>query len=62
LDRPAVGAVIIGIRPGLSDHIEENSKTFALNLDAEDVKAIEAVVAKGKKLPGEPGDEYRYQW
>lgn len=62
LDKPAVGAVIIGIRPGLSDHIEENKKTFSFALDAEDTAAIEAVVAKGKQLPGDCGDEYRYRW
>eukprot|EP01122_Echinamoeba_exundans_P008851 TRINITY_DN3013_c0_g1_i2.p1 TRINITY_DN3013_c0_g1~~TRINITY_DN3013_c0_g1_i2.p1 ORF type:complete len:340 (+),score=75.59 TRINITY_DN3013_c0_g1_i2:21-1040(+) len=62
LDKPAVGAVIVGIRPGLSDHIESNTRTFSFELAAEDTAAIEAVVSKGKQLPGDCGDEYRYRW
>jgi aryl-alcohol dehydrogenase-like predicted oxidoreductase len=62
LDKPAVGAVIVGIRPGLSDHIESNQKTFSFELSSEDTAAIEAVLSKGKQLPGDCGDEYRYRW
>jgi aryl-alcohol dehydrogenase-like predicted oxidoreductase len=61
LDKPAVGAVIVGIRPGYSDHIEDNIKSFSLSLNANDIQLIEAVIAKGNRLAGEPGDEYRYQ-
>jgi len=59
LDKPQVGGVIIGVRLGLSSHIEDNKKVFAVNLDDADRIDIERVAKKGKVLPGDCGDEYR---
>jgi hypothetical protein len=59
LDKPCVGGVILGIRPGLSDHVKENLKVFQFSLDNVDCNAIEQIVAKGYPLPGDCGDEYR---
>lgn len=59
LDKPAVGGVIVGARLGVSDHIEDNRKALGLALDDDDRQLIAGVVAKGRPLRGEPGDEYR---
>ena len=62
LDRPAVAGVIIGTRLGLSNHIEDNLRTFSFALDAEDDERIEVVLAKSCDLMsgiGDCGDEYR---
>jgi len=59
LDKPQVGGVILGVRLGLSSHIEDNTKVFALNLDDDDRLEIDRVAKKGKVLPGDCGDEYR---
>ncbi|WP_249111034.1 aldo/keto reductase [Nitrosopumilus sp. K4] len=62
LDRPQVAGVIIGARLGISQHREDNLKTFELNLDSDDVSAINAVTAKANDLfeiIGDCGDEYR---
>lgn len=62
LDKPAVGGVIIGARLGLSEHLEDNARTFQFNLDAEDMKKIEVVLKKSRDLfraIGDCGDEYR---
>src|SRR4051812_33807436 len=59
LRQPAVGAVILGLRAGLSDHVEENRAVFGLveRLSAEDTAAIRAYVEKhGKPLPNDCGD------
>ena len=62
LDRPAVAGAILGRRLGLSDHRADNTRVFALRLDAEDHARIEAVLAKSRdllSLIGDCGDEYR---
>lgn len=62
LDQPAVGGVIIGLRAGIAEHAEENSRTFALELTPQDRQEISAVLAKGSDLMqaiGDCGDEYR---
>jgi aryl-alcohol dehydrogenase-like predicted oxidoreductase len=61
-DRPAVAGVILGARLGLSEHIADNARVFDLTLDAEDLAAIEAVLAGSRDLMqaiGDCGDEYR---
>ena len=61
LDKPSVGAVIIGTRLGISKHIEDNLRT--LKLDEEDVSTIRNVASKGNnlyKVIGDCGDEYRH--
>lgn len=64
LDHEYVGAVIIGARMGISEHIEENLKAFSFVLDKEDREQIDAVLARcnAKAIFEEMGDcgaEYR---
>ncbi|KAG9191315.1 hypothetical protein G6011_09403 [Alternaria panax] len=64
LDFPYVGAVIIGARMGVSEHTEENLRTYGWKLDEEDQKSIEKVLEKSRredvfKDMGDCGSEYR---
>ena len=62
LDRPAVAGVIVGARLGVAEHIADNARVFDINLDAEDLQAIESVLAKSRdlfRMIGDCGDEYR---
>ncbi|KAK4741911.1 hypothetical protein SAY87_025499 [Trapa incisa] len=62
LDQPAVAGSMVGVRLGLSEHINETNKVFSLVLDEEDVSSIKEVSHKGKnllKVIGDCGDEYR---
>jgi len=62
LDQRAVAGVIIGARLGVAEHIADNARVFDLALDAEDVAAIQPVLAKSRylmRLIGDCGDEYR---
>jgi aryl-alcohol dehydrogenase-like predicted oxidoreductase len=64
LDFPYVGAVIIGARMGVSEHMEENLKTYGWKLDEEDQRSIEEVLEKSRraevfKVMGDCGSEYR---
>ena len=53
LDRPAVGAIIVGA--GGAAHLEENLRLFDLELDDEDQRALGRLLAE---RPGPPGDVY----
>ncbi|KZM26592.1 uncharacterized protein EKO05_0005369 [Ascochyta rabiei] len=64
LDFPYVGAVIIGARMGVSEHTEENLKTYGWRLDEEDQRSIGEVLEKSRreevfKVMGDCGSEYR---
>jgi len=62
LERRAIGAVIVGSRLGISDHLLENSRIFEFELDADDYRAIDAVTVQGRDMLltlGDCGDEYR---
>lgn len=64
LDFPYVGAVIVGARMGVSEHMEDNLKTYGWHLDSEDQSNIEAVLEKSRreevfKVMGDCGSEYR---
>jgi aryl-alcohol dehydrogenase-like predicted oxidoreductase len=62
LDRSAVAGVIIGARLGLSEHIADNAHTFDVVLTADDLTALEPVLARSRdlmQLIGDCGDEYR---
>jgi aryl-alcohol dehydrogenase-like predicted oxidoreductase len=62
LDRPTVAGTIIGARLGISEHIEDNSKTFDVKLDSDDLSSIFSVTTKAKNLfeiIGDCGGEYR---
>jgi len=62
LERPAVAGVIVGARLGITEHIGANAQVCGMELEAADVAAIEAVLAKSRdlmRLIGDCGDEYR---
>ena len=64
LDHDYVGAVIIGARMGISEHIEENLTVFSFKLDDEDKREIQAVLDQCKaqdvfQAMGDCGAEYR---
>lgn len=53
---------MIGVRLGLSQHIEDSLAIFSLELDEEDKSNINSVSKKGGdllKVIGDCGDEYR---
>ncbi|QGA16130.1 hypothetical protein EYB26_003797 [Talaromyces marneffei] len=64
LDFSYVGAVIVGSRMGISEHVEEKLATFGWSLDSQDQEAIEDVLKKGRRTEmfqsmGDCGGEYR---
>ena len=59
LDSPAVGGVIIGARLGERAHLEDNARTDALRLTADDRATIAEALATLDPVPGDCGDEYR---
>jgi aryl-alcohol dehydrogenase-like predicted oxidoreductase len=62
LEQPAVAGVILGVRLGVSGHIEDNARAFNLNLDKDDLSRIDAALAGSRDLfatIGDCGDEYR---
>ncbi|KAK9755944.1 hypothetical protein RND81_01G061200 [Saponaria officinalis] len=62
LDQPAVAGSMIGVRLGLSDHIQDANAIFSLVLDEEDAESIREISSRGKdlmKVIGDCGDEYR---
>lgn len=62
LDQPGVAGSMIGVRLGLSEHINDANAVFSLALDEEDVNSIQEASSKGKdliKVIGDCGDEYR---
>ncbi|WJZ89867.1 hypothetical protein VitviT2T_009054 [Vitis vinifera] len=62
LDQPAVAGSMVGVRLGLSEHINDSNAVFSLVFDEDDVNSIQEVLKKGKDLLrviGDCGDEYR---
>lgn len=62
LDKPGVAGVIIGVRLGIADHINNNTQVFNLSLDNSDLNDIDHVCTKSNDLfgkIGDCGDEYR---
>ena len=62
LAKPTVAGVIIGVRLGIVDHMNENTNVFAFDLDNSDRDSIDAVCEKSNDLfefIGDCGDEYR---
>lgn len=52
----------MGVRLGLSEHINDTNTVFSLNLDEEDENSIKEVSERGRDLLeviGDCGDEYR---
>ncbi|XP_010244199.1 PREDICTED: flagellar radial spoke protein 5 isoform X2 [Nelumbo nucifera] len=62
LDQPDVAGSMIGVRLGLSEHIQDSNAIFSLTLDNDDVNSIQEISKRGKDLLrviGDCGDEYR---
>ena len=62
MDRPLVAGVIVGVRLGVAEHLEENAQVFSFELDPEDLDEIESVLSRSRNLYqaiGDCGDEYR---
>ena len=62
LENSFVGGAIIGVRLGISDHIEQNAKTFSFSLNQDDIEKINRVLSKSNdllRIIGDCGDEYR---
>jgi hypothetical protein len=53
---------MIGVRLGISEHLQDSKRIFSLQLDEEDKALISQASNKGKdllKVIGDCGDEYR---
>jgi aryl-alcohol dehydrogenase-like predicted oxidoreductase/enamine deaminase RidA (YjgF/YER057c/UK114 family) len=59
LEHKSVGAVIVGVRLGESEHCDDNLKVFRFSLDGSDKAILEKALSKARDLPGDCGDEYR---
>ena len=62
MDRPIVAGVIVGVRLGVVDHLEDNARVFGLELGPKDVGEIDLVLNRSRNLYqaiGDCGDEYR---
>ncbi|NDB50840.1 MAG: aldo/keto reductase [Thaumarchaeota archaeon] len=62
LDKPQVAATIIGVRLGISQHIQQNLHTFSLKLTSDDNKIIQEITSQANDLYqtiGDCGSEYR---
>lgn len=60
--QPAVAGSMVGVRLGLSEHVQDTNAVFSLVLDNDDKKSIDEVSKKGKdliRIIGDCGDEYR---
>lgn len=60
--QPAVAGSMVGVRLGLSEHVQDTNAVFSLDLDDDDKKSIFEVSKEGKDLIrviGDCGDEYR---
>jgi diketogulonate reductase-like aldo/keto reductase/enamine deaminase RidA (YjgF/YER057c/UK114 family) len=59
LEQPAVAGVIVGARPGESDHITDNETLFSFRLSDADCEDLNAALSTLSPVPGDCGDEYR---
>ncbi|PNP45459.1 hypothetical protein TGAMA5MH_02682 [Trichoderma gamsii] len=64
LDFPYVGAVIVGARMGISEHTDENLRSFGWSLDSSDQNMLEAILGRSRRVDiykhiGDCGAEYR---
>jgi len=59
LEQPAVAGVIIGARPGQSEHVADNLRVFSFVLTGGDREELGAALATLSSIPGDCGDEYR---
>lgn len=59
LEQDGVGCVIIGSRPGKSEHIQSNGRIIDTSLSESEKRQIEAVLQQLHPIAGDCGDEYR---
>jgi aryl-alcohol dehydrogenase-like predicted oxidoreductase len=62
LENPIVAGAIIGVRLGISEHINDNLEVFNFSLDSADIEKINKILVKSNNLLqiiGDCGDEYR---
>jgi aryl-alcohol dehydrogenase-like predicted oxidoreductase/enamine deaminase RidA (YjgF/YER057c/UK114 family) len=59
LEQNGVGGVIIGARPGKSEHIRSNGRIIDTPLSDTEKRQIEAVLQQLHPIAGDCGDEYR---
>jgi aryl-alcohol dehydrogenase-like predicted oxidoreductase len=62
LENPVVAGAIIGVRLGVSEHIQENLEVFDFHLDSDDLQKIDHISNQSHnliKIIGDCGDEYR---
>lgn len=63
LDQPSVGGIIIGVRLGYSEHVQDNQKVFGFQLDSDDIASIADIQKKRRNdlmsVFGDCGGEYR---
>ena len=59
LDQPHVAGIILGNRLGVNNHVEENLKTFQIEMTEEEKERIKEAQKEFNTIPGNCGDEYR---
>lgn len=59
LEQPGISGIIVGARLGESEHIEENRRLLAFELDERSRTEIAAALETLDDIPGDCGDEYR---
>ncbi len=59
LEQPGVAGVILGARPGRSDHLHDNRRLASLRLDRRALAELEDAASELDPIPGDCGDEYR---
>ncbi len=59
LEQPAVGGVIVGARPGQSDHLDDNLALLEFAFDDASRREVDDAVSDLDAIPGDSGDEYR---
>ena len=59
LEQEGVGGVIIGARPGMSEHIASNLRLHEMGLSSSEKATIAKALTELQPIPGNCGDEYR---
>jgi aryl-alcohol dehydrogenase-like predicted oxidoreductase len=62
LEQPMVAGAIVGVRLGLSEHLQENARVFDFSLDEKDYNNLNSIGSRSRnlyQLIGDCGDEYR---
>lgn len=59
MDQSGVGAVIIGVRPGVKNHLQSNLRLLDASMSSAVKEKVEIAINEFKRIPGDCGDEYR---